>query len=65
MPVDPGKYDAQATVVRRATNARAVVVIVLGGDKGPGFSVQADSDVVYRLPEMLRRVATKIEENLP
>lgn len=40
MPFGPGKYDQHATRVLTETNAEAVFVAVLGGNKGPGFSVQ-------------------------
>lgn len=40
MPAGPGKYDDLATYVRENSNAKGVVVIVLGGDRGSGFSVQ-------------------------
>ncbi len=56
-----GKYDHLATYVREQTAASAVVLIVVEGDKGPGFSVQADADVVLSLPVLLRRLADGIE----
>lgn len=36
----PGKYDDEATLVRNRTDAQAVGLIVIGGVKGSGFSVQ-------------------------
>lgn len=36
----PGKYDEHATRVREETGAQSVVVIVIGGNKGHGFSHQ-------------------------
>lgn len=64
MPVGPGKYDAHATVVREATGAGGVVLIVIGGTDGGGFSVQATAAVTLRLPVLLRNLADAIEEDL-
>jgi hypothetical protein len=62
MAAGPGKYDDLASYVREAARARAVIVIVIGGDKGGGFSVQAGEDVVLNLPALLRVVADDIED---
>lgn len=62
MAIGPGKYDDLATDVREKARARAVVVIVVEGDKGSGFSVQAHDDVALALPLLLRRIADDIEE---
>lgn len=60
----PGKYDAECTRVRDATNADGVILIVIGGTLGQGFSVQAPLEVIARLPETLRDVANQIERQL-
>lgn len=39
----PGKYDAECTVARTSTQAEAVMLIVLNGHRGSGFSVQTDN----------------------
>lgn len=62
MPIGPGKYDDLATYVRTEANADGVVVIVLGGDKGHGFSVQGR--IARDLPALLRFVADEIEASL-
>lgn len=42
MAFGPGKYDDVTTYVRQQTEAKdGVIVIVLGGNKGAGTSVQA------------------------
>jgi hypothetical protein len=65
MTIGPGKYDAECTMVREATGASAVIVIVLGGSKGGGLSVQtSDPDLLFSLPEYLREVAKGIERDL-
>lgn len=62
MPVGPGKYDEEATIVRERTRAHTAVVIVLGGLHGTGFSVQSlDPNTKAILPALLRAVADGIE----
>ncbi len=39
----PGKYDDLATYVRQQAEAKAVIIIVLGGKKGSGFSCQGEN----------------------
>ena len=38
----------------------AVLLIVMGGERGAGFSVMGRPDVIVRIPEMLINVATSI-----
>jgi hypothetical protein len=65
-PIDnPGKYDAEATAARYVTEAQCVLLIVLGGYRGSGFSVQSEQpDIIEKLPELLRTVAANIEQEL-
>jgi len=60
----PGKYDYICTEVRERTNARAALVVVIGGDLGDGFSIQAHSDVMINLPELLEIMAKKVREDI-
>jgi hypothetical protein len=63
MAAGPGKYDTLATHVRVEAQARAAIVIVIGGNLGDGFSVQCrGEDITQALPSILRRVADDIEE---
>lgn len=64
MTVGPGKYDAEAAAAMKATNAAGVILIVIGGDKGPGFSVQATHQVMLSLPTMLKDVAGQLEADI-
>lgn len=58
----PGRYDDLATLVRERAAAAGVVVIVLQGRYGEGFSVQTlDPTLVSALPNVLRNVADQIE----
>jgi len=62
MPFGPGKYDEICTYVREQINASGVLVIVLGGNKGSGFSCQADLMTTLQLPEVLESVAAAIRK---
>jgi len=55
--IGAGKYDALATHVREQANAEGVVVIVIGGEKGSGFSVQATMAAQLMVPDLLERTA--------
>jgi hypothetical protein len=58
---DPGKYDELCTYVREQAEAGTVILIVLGGNKGHGFSVQTTlEDSRTFLPELLENVAADI-----
>ena len=59
----PGKYDDLATLVRARAKAEGVIVIVIGGSKGGGFSVQATAQVSAELPGLLRKLADDIERD--
>lgn len=61
---NPGKYDDLCTVVRAKAEAIGAVVIVLSGNKGHGFSVQAPPDTLFVLPALLERMANEIRADL-
>lgn len=66
MPLGPGKYDDIATLVREMARAvdGGVVILVAGGNRGNGFSVQGTAPFMLTLPSMLRKVADSIEKDL-
>lgn len=64
MPIGPGKYDDQATRVREETEAEGVMVVVVNGNLGGGFSVQGPIDFQIGLPDVLRFMADQIEGSL-
>lgn len=64
MPAGPGKYDLLCTYVREKTKARAALVIVIEGEAGSGFSVQADHGDYVPLVNVLRLVADDIEADI-
>jgi hypothetical protein len=61
----PGKYDGVCSLAREATEGKAVVLIVLDGNRGSGFSVQAESlGITSSLSALLRVTADVIERSL-
>lgn len=59
----PGKYDAEATAAREATGAEGVLLIVINGRKGGGFSAQLSPTLMLLVPSILRSVAEQIEQS--
>lgn len=58
----PGKYDKACTQARKDTGAHTIILIVLGGKEGEGFSVQSKiPGANLFLPQLLREVAKRIE----
>lgn len=64
MSVGPGKYDVFCSQVRQDAYAEAVILIVMNGVLGSGFSVQAPQRMSEMIPQMLRNVAQQIEDAL-
>jgi len=62
--LNPGKYDDEAQRIFDKTLAKAVILIVLDGDKGSGMSVKADYTTSAMVPNILRHTADVIEEEL-
>jgi hypothetical protein len=64
MPIGPGKYDQLCTAARLGAKANGVVLIVVDGEHGPGFSVQGPIQLVTMMPDLLRHLADDIEQSL-
>jgi hypothetical protein len=65
MATGPGTYDKEATAVRESTGAETVMILVVGGLRGNGFSVQTvDPDFGRNIPAMLRQMADEIERDI-
>jgi hypothetical protein len=64
MALGPGKYDGLATLVFERAAASGVIVMVIDGAHGSGFSVQATAAITVRLPTLLREIADGIERDL-
>jgi hypothetical protein len=64
MAFGPGKYDDVCTMVTKQVGIGAqgggVIVIVFGGNKGSGFSCQADLKTTLALPDLLEHIARQI-----
>ena len=65
MPFGPGKYDAACTEIRERLHATGIILIVIGGEHGNGFSAQLPGYLVLETPEMLESVARQIREAGP
>lgn len=62
MPLGPGVYDEEATFVREETRADAVVVLVVNGVRGSGFSVQGPLNIHAVLPDLMEYMAGEIRK---
>jgi hypothetical protein len=60
MPEGPGKYDDYCERALIGFRARAVVLFVLDGTRGSGFSVNA-TEPLESLPRILRTIADECE----
>jgi hypothetical protein len=68
MTLGPGKYDDLCTYCAEQTGVTqhggGVILIVIGGDKGNGFDVQADFATTLALPDMLEYMAREIRADM-
>jgi hypothetical protein len=69
MAIGPGKYDGEATWVQARTQATGVLLMILNGNKGNGFSIasfdiQATLEITLALPKLLREMANHIEADI-
>lgn len=70
MPIGPGKYDDLCTRARDAAKAKMAVLVIVGGEKGDGFSVQVQahpSDPLTdprALVNLLRNMADQIQQDI-
>jgi hypothetical protein len=67
MPWGPGKYDDICTMVRDSVGISAetgggVMVIVMGGNKGNGFSYVGDALGLLAIPDILESVVQQMRE---
>ena len=59
--IGPGKYDHICTVARTLAHAEGAIVLIFGGEAGPGFSAQLPEDLAKEVPRVLRDMADQIE----
>ncbi|HEY4383372.1 MAG TPA: hypothetical protein VGN34_02700 [Ktedonobacteraceae bacterium] len=63
MALGAGKYDDLCSIVLEQSGAEAAIVIILGGNKGSGFSLQAPLEIVAHLPDILEFMAMQLRED--
>lgn len=64
--IGPGKYDPVCTAAREVTHAEGLLLIVINGSQGSGFSAQfTNSALMATIPAALREMASAIEADLP
>ena len=63
MPIGPGKYDDLCTLVRKKAKAQAAIVIIVGGEKGEGFSCQTVLPA-FDIAEALENVAKQMRQSM-
>ncbi len=57
-----GRYDEECVAVHLATEAETVILIVIGGKDGMGFSVTStDPKISAQIPGILRQMADTVE----
>lgn len=59
-----GKYDALLTEAREKADAFGGVLMIIDGNKGGGFSVQATQEILIQLPDMLENIAKSLRSDL-
>ena len=59
-----GIYDEEATAIRERLHAQGIILAVVNGDLGSGFSVQLRPELRARMPGLLRRIAEQMEKDL-
>jgi hypothetical protein len=65
----PGKYDKECTDILEDNDAMVCMVMVIGGTRGHGFSINVDmhainAEVLNKIPETLRDVAATFEKEV-
>jgi len=59
-----GKYNDVVMRVIKELDAHGVILIVLAGNKGSGFSVAVEEGIILNVPEALRTLADEIDRDL-
>lgn len=63
MAYGPGVYDNETTELRQKMEATAVILVVIDGVRGSGFSMQGPPRFTLALPQILRNMADQIERD--
>jgi len=59
-----GRYDEVCAAARVATGAKGIILIIIEGEKGAGFSVQAPLHLMPVMADMLDAAAAQIRQEL-
>jgi len=59
-----GVYDDVCTMARETTQADGAIVMILGGNKGSGFSVQVEQERIHELPAVLENIAAQLRADI-
>lgn len=62
IPTGGGRYEQQCVRLQQDLRAEAVILFVVNGAFGTGFSVRASVEFANRLPQVLRNMANDIEQ---
>ena len=62
MPMGPGIYDDVATRLREELQAEGVVVLIINGNKGNGFSAQVTGEHLLSVSGILRGAADEFDQ---
>ncbi len=62
--IGPGKYDGECRVLQELLQANGVLLAVVGGKKGTGFSCAASLPNLKILPGVLREIADQLERDI-
>jgi hypothetical protein len=62
--IGPGKYDDLTTVLQQTTGAQGLVLVVVGGRLGSGFSCQTEHhDLLLVMARAMRKAADQMEQD--
>lgn len=61
MPLGPGKYDKELCEALAKAKAKEGILLVIGGEKGQGFSCKIATEKLIAIPGILRSLANSIE----
>lgn len=59
-----GRYDDYADRLQKELQSQGVVLIVIGGEKGSGFSIAATPAVVVDMPSVLHEIACMMDRKM-
>jgi hypothetical protein len=64
MAYGAGKYDEECSRIRNELKAESVMLVVIGGPKGSGFSCQASPRDSLRFANVMRNAADQLDADL-